>query len=75
MILYRFFTVQGSLLPRINTFSKHILFTTIYLMEKHKLNYRNYSEQEIIMRNFVQATEYDANTYAKIKYIDIYILL
>jgi hypothetical protein len=44
-------------------------------MEKHKLNYRNYSEQEIIMRNFVQATEYDANTYAKIKYIDIYILL
>jgi hypothetical protein len=44
-------------------------------MQKQKLNYRNYSEQEIIMRNFVQATEYDVNMHANIEYLDIYIFL
>jgi hypothetical protein len=37
--------------------SKHILFTIIYLLHEQKLNYNNYFEQEINMRNFVQATE------------------
>jgi hypothetical protein len=27
----------------------HILFSTIYLLQKHRLKYRNYSVQEIIM--------------------------
>jgi hypothetical protein len=36
--------------------SKHILFTTIYLLQKQKLNHRNYSKQEIFMSNFIQAT-------------------
>jgi hypothetical protein len=31
-------------------FSKHILFTTIYLLRKHKLNHKNYSKQEINMK-------------------------
>jgi hypothetical protein len=31
----------------------HILFTTIYSLQKQKLNSRNYSKQEIFMRNFV----------------------
>jgi hypothetical protein len=31
--------------------------------------------QEIIMGNFVQVTEYDANMYAKIEYLDIYTFL
>jgi hypothetical protein len=44
-------------------------------MQKRKLNYRNYYGQEIIMGNFVQATEYDANKYANIEYLGIYILL
>jgi hypothetical protein len=34
-------------------FSKHIQFTTIYLMQEQKLNHRNYSGKEINMRNFV----------------------
>jgi hypothetical protein len=44
-------------------------------MQKYKLNYRNYSEQEIIMENFVQSTAYDVNIYAKTEYLDIYIFL
>jgi hypothetical protein len=38
-------------------FHKHILFTIIYLLQEQKLNHINYSEQEINMDNFVQATE------------------
>jgi hypothetical protein len=34
-------------------FSMHILFTTIYLLQDHNLNPRNYSKKEIIMSNFV----------------------
>jgi hypothetical protein len=34
-------------------FPNHILFTTIYLLRKHKLNHKNYSKQEINMNNFV----------------------
>jgi hypothetical protein len=28
-------------------FPKHILFIIIYLLQEHKLNYKNYSEQEM----------------------------
>jgi hypothetical protein len=45
---------------------KYILFTTIYLLHKLKLNHGNYSEQELNMGNFVQANEYDVHMYAKI---------
>jgi hypothetical protein len=45
--------VQGSLLPRINIFSKHILFATVYLLQDQNLNPRNYFEQEINMNLFV----------------------
>jgi hypothetical protein len=34
-------------------FPRHIIFTTIYLLQEEKLNPKNYSEQEIDMRNFV----------------------
>jgi hypothetical protein len=34
-------------------FPKHILFTTIYLIQEQQLNSNKYSEQEINMRNFV----------------------
>jgi hypothetical protein len=34
-------------------FSKHILFSTIYLLQEQKLNASNYSKQEIIMRIFI----------------------
>jgi hypothetical protein len=57
---------------KVGYFPKHILFIIIYLLQEQKLNYRNYSKQEIIMGNFVQVTEYDANMYARIEYFDIY---
>jgi hypothetical protein len=44
--------------------SRHILFTTIYLLQEQKLNHRNYSKQKIIMSNFIQATEYDMDMHA-----------
>jgi hypothetical protein len=34
-------------------FSMHILFTTTSLLQKQRLNPRNYSKQEIIMKLFV----------------------
>jgi hypothetical protein len=36
-------------------FSKHILFTIIYLLQEQRLNPKNYSEQEINMGNFLRA--------------------
>jgi hypothetical protein len=33
-------------------FSRHIIFTTIYLLQEQKLNPRIYSEQELNMSNF-----------------------
>jgi hypothetical protein len=46
-------------------FSRHIIFTIIYLLQEHKLNPKNYSKQELNMGNFVQATEHDVHMYAK----------
>jgi hypothetical protein len=43
----------------------HILFTTIYSVQEHKLNHKQYSEQEVNMSNFVQATEPDVHMFAK----------
>jgi hypothetical protein len=53
-------------------FPKHILFIIIYLLQEQKLNIRNYSEQEINMRNFIQATKHDIHIYAKFGYLDVY---
>jgi hypothetical protein len=36
----------------------------VYLLQEEKLNPRNYSEQELNMDNFVQATEHDVHMYA-----------
>jgi hypothetical protein len=44
-------------------FPKHIPFTIIYLLQEQKLNHRNYYEQEINMRNFVQATKFGYFTF------------
>jgi hypothetical protein len=48
-------------------FSKHIAFTMIYLFQEQKLNHRNYSEQEKIMRIFVRANYHDVHMHAKIQ--------
>jgi hypothetical protein len=50
-------------------FSMHNLFTTIYLLQKLKLNPRNYSKHEIIMKLFVSATGNDMNARAKFQII------
>jgi hypothetical protein len=34
-------------------FPMHILFITIYLLQKQKLNHRTYSEQKLNMSDFV----------------------
>jgi hypothetical protein len=60
-MLYDFIQVlhlKRSPSTRIDYFSTHIQFTTIYLLQGQKINPENYSKQEIIMSNFVQATEY-----------------
>jgi hypothetical protein len=36
-------------------FPKHMVFTTIYLLQEQKLNPRNYSEQKVNMIYFIQA--------------------
>jgi hypothetical protein len=56
-------------------FHMHILFTTIYLLQEHKLNHRNYSKQEINMSDFVQFTEHDMHMYAKIQCENVHIFL
>jgi hypothetical protein len=53
-------------------FHMPILFTTIYLMQEQKLNPRNYSKNDIIMTNFVQATENDVDRYARFEFLDFY---
>jgi hypothetical protein len=56
-------------------FPRHILFTKIYLMYEQKLNYRNYSEQEIKMNNFVRSTEYDVHMYEKFGGLSSYVFV
>jgi hypothetical protein len=53
-------------------FPKHILFTMIYLLQEKNLNPRNYSEQEIILIIFVQATGYKVSMYAMFGCLNIY---
>jgi hypothetical protein len=60
---------------KVEYFSKHNLFITIYLLLDQKLNHNNNSMQEINMRNFIQASEYDVHMHAKFEYLDIYRLL
>jgi hypothetical protein len=53
-------------------FPMHILFTTIYLLQEHKSNHRNYSKQEINMSNFLQYIEHDFPMYAKFRGLTCY---
>jgi hypothetical protein len=48
-------------------FSNSKLFSTISLLQKQRLNPRNYSKQELIMELFVRATGNDMNMHAKIQ--------
>jgi hypothetical protein len=48
-------------------FPKHILFTTIYLLQEQKLNPNKYSEKDINLRNFVQATKNGVHMHAKVQ--------
>jgi hypothetical protein len=41
----------------------YILFSTIYLLQGQQLNHDKYPENEIIMRDFVQATKYGTHMY------------
>jgi hypothetical protein len=48
----------------------YILFTIIYLLQKHELNHRNYSKQELNVSNFSWANEYDISMHAKIQFMN-----
>jgi hypothetical protein len=50
-------------------FSIHILFTTISLLQKQRLNPRNYYKQEIIMKFFSCSTGDDMNMHEKFQII------
>jgi hypothetical protein len=50
-------------------FSMHILLTTISLLQKQRLNPRNYYEQELNMKLFSCATGDDMNVHAKFQVI------
>jgi hypothetical protein len=52
-----------------NYFPKHTLFTTISSLQKQRLNIRNYSKKEIIMKLFLSATGGDMVMYAKFQII------
>jgi hypothetical protein len=55
-MLYNFIQVLNSardVYTKNHYFPKHILFTTISLLQEQRLNPRNYSKQEIIMKLFV----------------------
>jgi hypothetical protein len=57
---------------KVEYFSKHNLFITIYLLLDYELIHDNNSMQKTIMSNFVQATEYEVHMHAKFEYLDIY---
>jgi hypothetical protein len=52
--------------------SKHILFSTIYLLQKQELNHITYSKQELIINIFVQATMNDVHMHARFECLDVY---
>jgi hypothetical protein len=52
--------------------SKHILFSTIYLLQEQELNHRIYSRQELIMIIFVQATVNDVHMHARFECLNVY---
>jgi hypothetical protein len=50
----------------------HTLFTTIYLLQGHKLIHNNYYEQKTIMIYFIQDKEYGMNMHAKIQFMNMH---
>jgi hypothetical protein len=50
-------------------FPKHIIFTTIYLLQEQRLNPRNYFEQEINMNFFIKSKKYANNMHEKFQYL------
>jgi hypothetical protein len=52
-------------------FTKHIIFTIIYLLQEQELNPNKYSEQEINMNIFSQPTEHEVYMYAKTQCINM----
>jgi hypothetical protein len=56
-------------------FLMHNLFTTIYSLKEQKLNHNKYSEKELNMSNFSQATEHYVHMYAKFKDFTFYVFL
>jgi hypothetical protein len=56
-------------------FPMHIIFTIIYFLKEQKLNHNKYSEQELNMIYFSQATEHYVHMYTKFKDFTFYVFL
>jgi hypothetical protein len=56
-------------------FPNYIIFSKIYLLQEQKLNHRNYSEQELNMRFFLQDNDHDVHMYAKFGGLTFYVIL
>jgi hypothetical protein len=52
--------------------SEQIQFSTIYLLQKSRLNHNNYSNQKINMSYFIQANEHNMSMHAKIGDLILY---
>jgi hypothetical protein len=53
-------------------FSRHTLFSIIYLLQEHELNHRNSFKEEINMFKFEQSTENHVHMYAKFGGLEFY---
>jgi hypothetical protein len=76
--LYDFIQVIYSIkkhYAKVEYFSKHILFITIYVLLKLEFNHNNYSVQEPNTVNFVQASGYEVHMYAKFEYSNVHRIL
>jgi hypothetical protein len=62
----------GNLPIKNQYFSKHILFSTIYLLQAQNLNLTNYSKQEAITNIFAWTTDHDMSMQAKIQSMNRY---
>jgi hypothetical protein len=53
-------------------FISHIQFTILYLLQKQKLNHRNYYEQKINKIYFIHVKGYDMNMHAYIPWMNMH---
>jgi hypothetical protein len=72
MILCRFYTSIGNILPRMNIFICILYLLQFIYCRIEKLIHINYLEQDINMNYFAKATGNDVHMYAKFEYLYVH---